>query len=177
MLFADPGTYLYHCDLTSRNDFRKTFNHNTLCIEGQNQSEMLGAFLWGKKAQCRLLECKMGEEEEIVEAEHDGYSPTIHKRRFVWNKTTKILKIEDKLSSPRPWTLTFVVGAKCRVEKDKESYLVEREHAKCMISLPEGCTTEISEIEISEAYGEKVISHAVRAYGNTTSFSTVITII
>lgn len=177
MLFADPGTYLYHCDLNSRNDFRKTTNHNTLCIEGQDQSEMLGAFLWGKKAHCRLLECKLGEKEDIVEAEHDGYSPTIHKRRFVWNKTAKILRIEDRLSSPRSWTLTFVVGAKCRVKKDKDSYLVEGERAKCMISLPKGCTTDISEIEISEAYGEKDISHAVRAYGNATSFSTVITII
>lgn len=53
-VFVDPGTYIYHCDLESRNAFRKTENHNTVCINGKDQSEMLGAFLWGRKAECGL---------------------------------------------------------------------------------------------------------------------------
>lgn len=54
-VFADAGTYIYHTDLVSRNAFRKTQNHNTITINGKDQSEMLGAFLWGKRAKTTLL--------------------------------------------------------------------------------------------------------------------------
>lgn len=54
-VFADAGTYLYHTDLESRNAFRSTKNHNTITINGKDQSEMLGAFLWGKRAKTTLL--------------------------------------------------------------------------------------------------------------------------
>lgn len=54
-VFADAGTYIYHTDLESRNAFRKTENHNTVTINGKDQSEMLGAFLWGKRAKTTLL--------------------------------------------------------------------------------------------------------------------------
>ena len=95
-VFADAGTYLYHIDLESRNAFRTTENHNTVTINGKNQSEMLGAFLWGKRAKTTLLWHNLSvgnawEEEEIkgrsrileseaepvfyLEAEHDGYAP------------------------------------------------------------------------------------------------------
>ena len=39
-VFIDPGTYIYHCDIESRNAYRKTENHNTVCINGRDQSEM-----------------------------------------------------------------------------------------------------------------------------------------
>ena len=53
-IFIDPGTYIYHCDEHSRNAFRRSINHNTVTINGCEQSEMLGPFLWGKKAKTRL---------------------------------------------------------------------------------------------------------------------------
>lgn len=54
-VLADPGTYIYHMDIESRNWFRKTENHNTVTIDGKNQSEMLGAFMWGKRANATLV--------------------------------------------------------------------------------------------------------------------------
>lgn len=54
-VFADPGTYIYHIDLENRNAFRKTENHNTITVNEKDQSEILGAFLWGKRAQVELL--------------------------------------------------------------------------------------------------------------------------
>jgi hypothetical protein len=55
-LLIDAGTYAYHEDPDWRDYFRSTFAHNTLAINGENQSEILGPFLWGRKAWAYLLE-------------------------------------------------------------------------------------------------------------------------
>jgi hypothetical protein len=55
-LLIDAGTYAYHEDPDWRNYFRGTSAHNTFAINGENQSEILGPFLWGRKAWVYFLE-------------------------------------------------------------------------------------------------------------------------
>ena len=112
-----------------------------------------------------------------MEAEHDGYLPTLHKRRFTWNKIAKTLRIDDTISSPRDWTLSFVVGSNCQIEKSEGNYLVRGDKSRCMICLPKGSEPEITSIDFSECYGVKSSTYVLRAHGNATSFSTTITII
>ena len=81
-VFVDPGTYIYHTDIERRNAFRQTRNHNTVCVNGADQSEMLGAFLWGRKAECRLITHDIEGASQKIIAEHDGYRPHIHRRTF-----------------------------------------------------------------------------------------------
>lgn len=84
-VIGDPGTYIYHCDFPARNELRKTRNHSTVCIDGKDQSEMLGAFMWGKRAESKLLQSGyLPDGSYIVEALHDGYAPAIHKRKFTF---------------------------------------------------------------------------------------------
>ena len=97
-IFADPGTYIYHCDTESRNDFRRTNRHNTICINGIDQSEMLGPFLWGRKATCTFEGFKYGDDIDEVMASHDGYTPIKHTRKFTFKKKEGILLIEDWLT-------------------------------------------------------------------------------
>ena len=52
---VDGGTYAYHSHPEWRTYFRSTAAHNTACIDGRNQSEMAGRFLWSSKANARLL--------------------------------------------------------------------------------------------------------------------------
>ena len=112
-VFADPGTYIYHMDLESRNAYRRTENHNTITIDGKDQSQMLGAFLWGKRAECTLLVDNMVSTDNLyVEAMHDGYAPVIHKRRFDFNGGNELL-ITDTLTGVHQdvaWQLSFVTG-------------------------------------------------------------------
>ncbi len=96
-LFCDPGTYIYHTDEAARDDFRSTRRHNTVCVNGLDQSEMLGAFLWGKKANCRLISWETDPERDELEAEHDGYRPCIHRRKFIFDKKNRELTIEDRV--------------------------------------------------------------------------------
>lgn len=106
-VFIDPGTYIYHCDIASRNAYRQTKNHNTVCIDDRDQSEMLGAFLWGRKAKCRLIEYREDEKGVFLSAEHDGYVPIIHKRSFLFDKKNK-LTITDELSAPCRSEVSFL---------------------------------------------------------------------
>lgn len=130
-VFADPGTYIYHIDLESRNAYRRTENHNTITIDGKDQSQMLGAFLWGKRAECTLLgdnirsggistadssgrtENEVNDDGSLhVEAMHNGYAPVIHMRRFDFNGENELL-ITDTLTGIHreiSWQLSFVTG-------------------------------------------------------------------
>lgn len=110
-IFADPGTYIYHCDTESRNDFRRTCRHNTVCINSTDQSEMMGPFLWGRKATCTLDGFTNTEDIDEVMATHDGYSPIKHTRKFTFKKKEGILLIEDWLT------------------KDNEPFVPDESHA------------------------------------------------
>ena len=55
-VFVDPGTYNYHVPKKIRDEFRATKNHNTVCVNDQNQAEILGPFLWGKRYKINNVE-------------------------------------------------------------------------------------------------------------------------
>lgn len=55
-VFVDPGTYNYHVPKKTRDEFRATKNHNTVCVNDQNQAEILGPFLWGKRYKINNVE-------------------------------------------------------------------------------------------------------------------------
>ncbi len=50
-IVVDPGTYAYHEDEAARARFRSTPYHATVTFDGRNQSELLGPFLWGRRAE------------------------------------------------------------------------------------------------------------------------------
>ena len=63
-IFIDPGTYIYHhCQIEERNIFRRTDHHNTVMINGEEQSQVLGGFSFGvrrrKRNCCRIRSKKM----------------------------------------------------------------------------------------------------------------------
>jgi len=95
----DAGTYAYHSHPEWRNFFRGTSAHNTARVDGRNQSEIGGRFLWKEKANARLLQFENGAEQAMIEAEHDGYTrlhdPVTHRRKVGFDRTTGDLTIED----------------------------------------------------------------------------------
>ena len=109
-VFCDPGTYIYHTDEEARNAFRSTAWHNTVCIGGRDQSEMLGAFLWGRKADCTLLRYESTVTGDVLEAEHDGYSPYIHRRKFIFDKDNRELTIHDSVGGAKDAVFSLLLS-------------------------------------------------------------------
>ena len=54
-VLADPGTYCYHGQPEWRRYFRSTLGHNTLELDGADQSVSGGPFLWTRHARSRVL--------------------------------------------------------------------------------------------------------------------------
>ena len=96
---VDAGTYVYHSQPEWRTYFRGTAAHNTARVDGRNQSEMAGRFLWSSKAAARLVRLEETSEAVTIEAEHDGYQrladPVIHRRIVEFSRTTGDLDIAD----------------------------------------------------------------------------------
>ncbi len=84
-VLIDPGTFVYNGNREMRDYYRSTGAHNTVCLDGKNQSEATGPFLWGRKAMVTGFELEDAEGHVLLAAEHDGYAPvrvrrTVHVR-------------------------------------------------------------------------------------------------
>ena len=162
-ILVDPGTFIYHCNIEKRNEFRKTINHNTLSVNGKDQSEMLGAFLWGKKANCKLIEWKDEPNKTILIAEHDGYSPIIHQRKIEWNNQDKLIVL-DTLSSECNWTITWMLSPECKVDNNNKTLSIY--NGQNTLELFSSCgNISIEDVEVSVKYGLAKKAKAIRIRG------------
>ncbi|MEU7489022.1 alginate lyase family protein [Streptomyces sp. NPDC042319] len=106
-VLADPGTYCYHGQPEWRQYFRSTLGHNTLQLDGADQSVSGGPFLWTRHARTRVLEAGAAR----WSAEHDGYQGAVHRRRVELDASTLELRIVDEVRGPgRDVRLAFHLG-------------------------------------------------------------------
>ncbi len=101
-VFVDPGTYDYFTYPKWRDYFRSTCAHNTIVIDEREQSETLGPFLWGRRAQARCVQWEPAEQGGTVAGEHDGYSrlddPVVHRRTITLDGKRGEIVIRDELT-------------------------------------------------------------------------------
>ncbi len=102
-LFVDTGTYDYFSFPQWRNHFRKTRAHNTIEIDGLDQSVMTGPFMWESHAQAICSVWSPTEFGGKIVAEHDGYkrlgSPVNHQRSIDLDVQKKQINIVDALTT------------------------------------------------------------------------------
>lgn len=110
-LFVDTGTYDYFTYPEWRNYFRKTRAHNALEIDGLDQSEMQGPFMWGQHAKANCIRWEPNNEGGIFEGEHSGYirlsDPVTHKRNFMLDCSTNSLVIKDQVQCKSAHVVTI----------------------------------------------------------------------
>jgi hypothetical protein len=101
-VLADPGTYCYHGQPEWRQYFRSTLGHNTLQLDGGDQSVSGGPFLWTRHAHSRVLAADTADEGVARWcAEHDGYQRSVHRRRVELTAVSRELRIFDEVRGPR----------------------------------------------------------------------------
>lgn len=158
-LLVDPGTYIYHCDLNARNRFRSTLSHNTVAIDGGEQSEMLGPFLWGKRAHTTLI----SHTDRSVEAMTVNQAGTSHTRRVSISETGAV--ITDRFSRRCRWTATFMAAPGLEVTMTPGAITFG---GIATLTYDDGIA-EITTAEYSPAYGQKVVTCCVRVSGEGVS--------
>ncbi len=106
-VLADPGTYCYHGETAWREYFRSTLGHNTLELDGEDQSESGGPFLWTRHADTRVTSPGGAPDGSVVwSAAHNGYARrgrgVVHHRRVTLTTEPpegRTLLVEDRLSA------------------------------------------------------------------------------
>lgn len=139
---VDPGTYDYFTYAEWRQYFRSTRAHNTIEVDGQDQSSMLGKFLWGSRANATCLEWQPNDFGGTVVGEHDGYQrlpdPVRHRRRITLDARARELEIQDEIFSSRAHELRWFahVAEGCRVNRlSASSFELIAERGSVMIAL------------------------------------------
>lgn len=101
-LLVDPGTYAYHTQKKWRNYFRGTFAHNTVRVDGVDQSEIGGNFLWLRKAKAYHEVAETQGDVQRFIGWHDGYhhlaDPVTHRREITFNATNNCFDVTDVLT-------------------------------------------------------------------------------
>ncbi|MGW1375813.1 alginate lyase family protein [Streptomyces sp. NPDC002446] len=104
-VLADPGTYCYHGQPEWRQYFRSTLGHNTLQLDGGDQSVSGGPFLWTRQARSRVLAVDTSGAFDGGTArwcaEHDGYQGSVHRRRVELTAESRELRVVDEVRGPR----------------------------------------------------------------------------
>jgi hypothetical protein len=115
-VLADPGTYCYHEEPEWRRYFRSTRAHNTLTLDGQDQSVSGGPFMWSRHARTDELACSAEGGSQRWTAQHDGYQrlngPVTHRRTVTLDGPNRQLEIVDELemSGSHLISVTFQLG-------------------------------------------------------------------
>jgi hypothetical protein len=141
-ILVDPGTCTYRSDSHWRAYFRGTAAHNTLQIDGLDQSEPGGNFLWLRKANVRCIQWQTSVEQDVFEGCHDGYArlddPVVHCRRITLDKATRRIVVEDRLqmSGPHAVELRFHCSERCTVEPLPYGFAIRRGEVLVRLRLP-----------------------------------------
>ncbi|MEK8050128.1 alginate lyase family protein [Ideonella sp. DXS22W] len=124
-VLRDSGTYCYNASPEWRRFFRSTAAHNTLTIDGEDQSVYGSSFLWLRDVHCTVVSTGQGEVQE-VHACHDGFrrlrDPVMHHRRVRMDAAGS-LEVQDWLECRESHhvKLHWHVGTQCTVTDGNRS--------------------------------------------------------
>jgi hypothetical protein len=102
---VDPGTYSYWQDNKWRDYFRGTSAHNTVRIDGLDQSVSGGRFMWLRKAVASIERMPQSPHEFDFRGSHDGYErladPVRHMRSVRFDAASSSLVVRDEFAAKK----------------------------------------------------------------------------
>jgi hypothetical protein len=150
---VDPGTYAYHTQGAWRSYFRGTAAHNTVRVDGRDQSQPGGNFMWLRKAPAGCNLWRTSVERDVFEGWHGGYAgladPVMHRRRIALEKRARRVVVEDTLqmAGTHDVELFFHCSECCRVSPISGGYALVQSGRTLRIKLPraEGGSSHVSQ--------------------------------
>jgi hypothetical protein len=168
-LLIDPGTYSYHVEKKWRDYFRGTSAHNTVRVDGLDQSTIAGSFMWRDHAHARCEEWAPGEAEERWVGVHLGYcrlaDPVVHRRTIRLEKGIRRVTVTDELDCiGRHAVETFWhFGESCEVSLRENVVHARSKRVVLEIRVPEASSLRLASGEehpplgwVSRGYGVKM---------------------
>jgi heparinase II/III-like protein len=161
-LLIDPGTYQYIGPWADRDLFRGTAMHNTLRVDGANQTETATAFSWqGRLTESKVEQWIQGRNFDLLVASHNGYqrleSPVTH-RRWVLSLMNGIFLVRDVVEGAGRHRLDVAwhLGQKLQVVKEGVFRMGEAADGLAILSARgQGWEENVRRESWSPAYGQK----------------------
>jgi len=147
----DPGTFAYHTEAPWRQYFRGTSAHNTVCVDGRDQSQSGGKFMWLRKARAGCNLWSSTKEKDLFEGWQDGFMrlarPVMHQRRIAIDKAARRVVIEDSLqmAGEHDIELFFHCSERCEVDPAPEGFTLRQGGRTLSLKLPlaEGASAHV----------------------------------
>jgi hypothetical protein len=173
-ILIDPGTYAYHTQQRWREYFRGTSAHNTVRIDGLDQSEQGGNFLWLRHARAGCSLWLSTPDKDCFEGWHDGYGrladPVKHRRLLELDKRARRLVVADRLEmqGSHDVELFFHCAEGCSVDAVPGGFLVGRDGVHVKLLLPACGDSSVHKGELAPLLG-----WASRAFDRRTPIHTI----
>jgi len=141
-LLIDPGTYAYHTERKWRDYFKGTSAHNTVRIDGLDQSVSGGNFMWLKHAEAQREIFQTNTEQDVFLGSHDGYTrlkdPVGHARRIELLKTANRIEIMDLISckATHHMEIFWHFAETCSVKISDQTVLVHNDDVRLEMTMP-----------------------------------------
>ncbi len=175
-IVTDSGVYEYQMG-ESRDYFRSTAAHNTLRVNGGEQSETWASFRVGRRAHIR--DFFYDESTSVLEAWHTGYEHVgVRVGRQVCFAKPRVFQVRDLCRSDRDIDVEsyihFAPGVMVRRDTDTR-YILEFEQGRCVLDIDPGWCCVVEESWYSPQFSKKeqrlsvTLSRCVVA-GDTCSF-------
>ncbi|MBL4852252.1 MAG: alginate lyase family protein [Gammaproteobacteria bacterium] len=176
-ILIDPGTYTYHTQKEWRDYFRGTAAHNTVCIDGQDQSVIGGNFMWLRKAEISDVEWSVDADEDSLCASHNGYmrfsDPVRHTRTIRYDKAEKKIFVADTIacSDEHLVELSWHFSELCKVEKRPEGVVIVNGKAVVVIKIAD---SEKGQLKVVSGGSDPLQGWISRRFGMKEPVSTVV---
>lgn len=140
-MLIDPGTYTYRANDGWRTYFKGTSAHNTVRIDGQDQSVAGGSFMWLEHAHAHCEFFETTADNDRFAGSHDGYrrldDPVTHRREIDFVKAARSIEIRDTLEcrGSHDVEVHWHFAEHCDVTLEADSVLVRQGNVRLRISL------------------------------------------
>lgn len=156
-VFVDSGTFNYHVPANKRDVYRSTRAHNTVYVHDVEQSEMLGPFLWGRRAYTKLDKVDFSEPIQTVCATAQ-YSGIEHHRECQLSRYGKIVVADTvRMGEQRKAEQQFIVPAEWQVYEQVDELCLTRGCIR--IRLRSNMQYATFPVKISRIYGVEEDGH------------------
>ncbi len=143
-ILIDPGTYAYHTKRAWRDYFKGTSAHNTIRIDGEDQSLSGGNFMWLKKAAASVIKHHENDQKTVIVGEHNGYrrlkDPVWHRREIVFNKEERNFNICDRIEAEQEHIIEqfYHFSPQCQLtEAGQNKWLIENDDIRVEFHIDE----------------------------------------
>ena len=177
---VDSGTFAYHTERAWRRYFRGTSAHNTVMVDGEDQSVFAGPFLWLQHAAATVDEFECSPGLQVLVAHQDGYrrlaDPVLHRRTWRYDTASATLSVSDELlcSGTHTAEIFWHFAPECQVVCEGGRVIAARDGLHLELEPPADLTVTLARGRQPEEAGERPLGWVSSGFDLKTPATTAV---